>query len=71
MEEEASTSNEQIANESHQEDSVVTMFQTATDALCSEVHEQQIGESVDDLRRVLRHDIILQLLAFIPRKILR
>jgi hypothetical protein len=49
MEQEASSANEQIANERNHEDSVVSIFYAAANALYSQVHEQQVGERVDNL----------------------
>lgn len=49
MEEEASTSNKQIADECHQKDRVMAMYEATSNALCSQVHEQQVCQCVDNL----------------------
>ena len=59
VEQKAASSNKQVANECHQEDCVVSIFQTATDPLGGQVHEQHIRERVDNLRRILRNNIVL------------
>jgi hypothetical protein len=63
MEQKASSSNEEIANERNHEDSIMSIFDATANALNSQVHEQQVRERVDNFCGVPRHDIILPLSA--------
>ena len=60
MKEKAPSSYKQVTDECNEKDRVVAILQAIAYAFCSEVHEQQIRERVDNLRRVLRDYIILQ-----------
>jgi hypothetical protein len=60
VEEEASSSNKQIANECYEKNCVVSILQAIAYAFCCQVHEQKICECVDNFCRVLRYYIILQ-----------
>jgi hypothetical protein len=48
MEQKASSSNEEIANERNHEDSIMSIFDATANALNSQVHEQQVRERVDN-----------------------
>jgi hypothetical protein len=49
VEEEAARPDNQISSKGDHEDLIVSMAQTAADALDSEPHKQQVGQGVDDL----------------------
>lgn len=48
----------------------MSIFDATANALCSEVHEQQIRKSINDLCRILRYDIVLQPSALVFTKVL-
>ena len=64
MEEEAPCANKHVPNESDQEDIIVAVLNAAYDALDSEVNEDQIGESIDNLCRVPCCIVILRNVRF-------
>jgi hypothetical protein len=60
VKEKAASPHEQVANECHEKDGIMSILQAIAYAFRCQVHEQKICERVDDLCRVLRYYIILQ-----------
>ena len=59
MKQEAPSANEKVSNKGHEEDCIVTMLETVADAFCGQVHEQKIGECVDNFGSVLSNNVVL------------
>jgi len=59
VEQETSSSNQQIADEGDEEDGVVPMSAAALDAFAGKVHEQEVCQRVDDLSGVYGGIIVL------------
>jgi hypothetical protein len=59
MEEEASGSDNEISQEGDQEDGVVSIFQAVANAALGQVHEDDVGERIDNLSRVDGRIVVL------------
>lgn len=59
MEAGASQANNQVAEKGHQEYPVVAIPNAARNALVRQIHKHEIGDGIDDLRRVRGKIVIL------------
>lgn len=59
MEEKASCANQEVANESHKENSVVAMLSTASYSRVGQVYEEKVRQSIDNFGDVRSRVVVL------------
>ena len=67
MEQKASDTYKQVADEANEEHRVMTIPQTVGDALVGSIHKSQVGDRVHDLGAVDRSIVVLELLISMKR----